>query len=325
MSGKIIKSSFKPARGLKNRHMSTMYQTLFRKIPKIMACRERLELPNNDFVDLDWVGEGDGPIVIVLHGLAGSLQSFYAAGIMLAIKACGWRGVIMYYRGTSSGPNRLLTHTHLGETESLNFLVNTLSQREPNTPLVAVGFSMGANLLLKWEGETAENNPLKAAAAVSVPFDLRLASNYMRSGFSNFYQQRLLRDMRFYIREKFAYRNVPDKLKNGLDKLDSIRSFWQFDDLITAPLHNYKDAAEYYYESSSRNYLKLIQRPTLILHARDDPFMPEVVIPNEFELADDVTIELSDYGGHVGFVSGTITKPVYWLEQRIPQFLAEYI
>lgn len=325
MAGSIIKSQFEPAKGLTNRHAQTMYQPLRRKIPVLSPRRERLELPNEDFVDLDWLGGETGPIVILLHGMAGSLNSPYAAGMMQYIVRQGWRGVIMYYRGTSGGPNRLLTHTHLGETETVNFLIRTLSQREPDTLLAAVGYSMGANILLKWEGEAAENNPLQAAAAVSPPFDLRRASNYMRSGTSSFYQWLLLRDLRNYFIEKYSYRNVPDILGCTLEDIKNIRSFWEFDDKITAPLHGYLDAADYYGNSSSINYLHAITKPTLIIHAKDDPFIPEACIPDAYQLSNTTVMELSDQGGHVGFVAGTIRKPLYWSEQRIIEFLQPYL
>lgn len=325
MSGKIINSQFKAAKGLANRHLQTLYQALFRKVPKLQVRRERLEFPGEDFFDMDWVGEGDGPIVLVLHGMAGSLRSSYATGIMQQIQKRGWRGVIMYYRGMSSGPNRLLTHTHLGETIGVDHLIRTLKAREPNTPLAAVGYSMGANLLLKWQGEVGEDNPLCAAVAVSAPFDLRRASNYMRYGFSSVYQWMLLRDLRSYIRDKFSYRKVPEKLRPGLEDLENIRSFWLFDDLITAPLHGFVDAADYYAHSSSRNYLPTISKPTLIISARDDPFMPESVLPSVTEVSSTTFLEISEQGGHVGFVAGTIRKPIYWLERRIPEFLEQYL
>ncbi len=325
MPGKLITSTFIAAKGLKNRHLQTMYQALFRKVPKIIGCRERLELPNDDFLDLDWVGKGDGPIVLILHGVAGSLQSYYAAGIMKTIQERGWRGVLMYYRGTSSGPNRLHTHTHLGETEGVDFVIKTLKAREPNTPLAVVGYSMGANLLLKWQGQAGESNPLCAAVAVSAPFDLRQASNYMRFGFSRLYQWSLLRELRQHIHEKFDYRKPPMAIKSSLQYLHTIRSFWQFDDLVTAPLHGFKDAADYYFHSSSRHYLLNIVKPTLIINAKDDPFMPESVLPSVDDISDVTELEITKHGGHLGFVAGTMRKPEYWLEQRIPEFLEKYL
>lgn len=325
MSGRIIHSQFVPAKGLANRHIQTLYQPLFRKVPKLTVRRERIEMPNQDFFEMDWVGEGDGPIVIVLHGMAGSLQSGYATGIMQQIQKRGWRGVIMYYQGTSSGPNRLLTHNHLGETTCLDYLIKILKEREPNTLLAAVGYSMGANLLLKWEGEAGLNNPLVAAVGVSAPFDLRQASNYIRFGFSSFYQFMLLRDIRRYIKEKFFCRYTPEQLREGLENLDNIRSFWHFDEVITAPLHGFVDAIDYYVHSSSRNYLSHIAKPTLIISSLDDPFMPSSVIPDKSELSPTTWLELSEQGGHVGFVAGTMRKPIYWLEQRIPKFLEQYL
>lgn len=325
MAGKIRKSTFQPAKCLSNGHLQTLAQPFFRKVSQLKPRRERIELPSEDFLDLDWVGEGDGPIVLVLHGMAGSLRSPYANGLMQKIQQRGWRGVIMYYRGTSSGPNRLHTHTHLGETESVDYVITTLQGREPNTPMAAVGCSMGANLLLKWEGEAGVNNTLRAAVAVSAPYDLRQASYHMRFGFSRLYQWILLKDLRNYIHEKYDYRSRPKALQPGFDQLETIRSFWQFDEKITAPLHSFRDAAEYYLYSSSRSYLTEITKPTLLIHAKDDPFMPESVIPSESELSDTTILELSEHGGHVGFIAGTLREPEYWLEKRIPEFLEEYL
>lgn len=315
-------SSFTPAWWLPNSHAQTIWASFLRRLPKLKMRRERLELPDGDFLDLDWVGPETGPRVLVLHGLGGCIDSAYAQGILHAITARGWRGVFMHFRGASGEPNRKARSYHSGETADTQFVVEELLRREPSSRLAAIGYSMGGNVLLKWLGETQGNNPLTAAVAVSVPFQLQIAANHMGSDTSGrFYQWWLLRGLRYAIIKKFQRLPAPIETKD----IYQLRSFLDFDNRVTAPLHGFKNAQDYYHQSSSRQYLKKIAIPTLIVHAKDDPFMIPDVVPGNEELSDKVTLELSEGGGHVGFVSGNNPwKPEYWLEQRIPDFLSHY-
>lgn len=303
-------------------HMQTLWARLMRRAPRPLLQRERMELPDGDFIDLDWMENGNGPIIIVLHGLEGSSDSPYARGILAAFERRGWRGVVMHFRGCSGEPNRLVRSYHSGDTGDLAYLIEVLRQREPHTPLATVGFSLGGNVLLKWLGKTGGQAPLCAAVAVSVPFVLHSAADRLQQGFSRLYQWQLMRSMRGAVTEKRCRMNLPIKVHD----LSTLKNFRDFDEHVTAPLHGFDNADHYYTVSSSRQYLKGITVPTLILHARDDPFMTEAAIPRHDELSETVTLELSPHGGHVGFVAGVWPwHPRYWLEERIPAYLAQYL
>jgi hypothetical protein len=185
-----------------------------------------------------------------------------------------------------------------------------------------VGVSLGGNVLLKWLGETADNNNLiDAAIAVSVPFELHKAASRIQQGFSRFYQWYFIKCLRERLVEKFEVTVPP--LNPAV--LSEVRTMYDFDDKITAPLHGFTGVDHYYTSSSSRQYLRNINVPTLILHAKDDPFMSSDVIPEPDELSPSITLEVTERGGHVGFVGGKYPwRPEYWLDQRIPEFLKEY-
>lgn len=319
------KKSFKPAWWLRNKHLQTIWPALCRRdIKNLTLERERLELPDGDFLDLEWAGKNEsGPLIIVLHGFEGSIDSHYARGMLQSIRKQGWRGVFMHFRGCSGEPNRLPRGYHSGETGDLDYLVRVLQRREHGTPMAAVGYSLGGNVLLKWLGETGDKNPLKAAIAISVPFDLHKACKRMESGLSRAYQWYLLKFARNRLTTKFTqFMGTP------LDpaSLDDVRSMRELDHKYTVPLHGFSSVDEYYTTASSGQYLADIKIPTLVLHAKDDPFMTEDVIPPEEKISEQVTMEVSESGGHVGFVSGNYPwRPEYWLEQRVPEFLRIFL
>jgi predicted alpha/beta-fold hydrolase len=229
----------------------------------------------------------------------------------------------MHFRGCSGEPNRLRHSYNAGSTSDLGYVINLLRQREPDIHLACVGYSIGGNVLLKWLGESGAAAPLQAAVAVSVPFLLSAAAERMQRGFSRIYQAYLLHHLRSSYRRKFRIQANPPV---SLSELRKLKDFFTYDDSVTAPLHGYTGVDDYYARASCRQYLKGIEIPTLILHASDDPFMLPSAVPTEDELSDSVILELSSSGGHVGFVSGSVPwRSVYWLEQRIPAFLAEYL
>lgn len=315
------KKLFKPAWWLPGPHLQTIWPTLCRKRTDLPLKRERFELPDGDFIDVDWAGE-EGPIVIILHGLEGSVHSPYAQGMLAAIVNNKWRGLFMHFRGCSGEPNRLPRSYHSGETRDLATIVHYLSKREPGVPMAAVGFSLGGNVLLKWLGETGENNILNAAIAISVPFELRKVSKRVQQGFSKLYQWHFLNCLRRRLEKKFEQYPVDLELPD----LYSLKTLWEFDEKITAPLHGFKSAEEYYFRSSSRQYLNKIQVPTLLVQSKDDPFMTQDVIPTPQELSEQVQLELTPGGGHVGFITGRYPwRTEYWLEQRVPAFLKAHL
>ncbi len=316
-------SCFSPAWWLRNRHLQTVWPTLFSRRADLATRRERFELADGDFLDLDWVGRDSGPIVVVLHGLMGSISSPYASGILRAIERQGWRGLFVHFRGCSGEPNRLPRAYHSGDTGDLAAVIEAVNQREPVTPIAAIGYSLGGNALLKWLSETGEVNPLRAAVAVSVPFDIEQVANSIHQGFSRIYERRLTRCLQEAVRSKIDRHG--DRIPVDREQLAQLVDFWSFDNAVTAPLHGFADARDYYQKSSARQFLPAIKTKTLILHAEDDPFMTPEVIPTPAELSDSTTLEVSKHGGHVGFVSGRWPWAArYWLEERVPAFLKEH-
>ncbi len=309
---------FRPAWWLRNAHLQTLFPYLLRPRPRVTLRRERIELPDGDFLDLDWTTGKDGPIVLILHGLEGSSRSKYARGLLKAVHERGWRGVIMHFRGCSGEPNRLPRSYHSGETGDPDFIVRLLRHRHPGTPLAVVGYSLGGNVLLKWLAEQGEAAPVDAAVAVSVPYRLADSANRLLHGFSRLYQIRLVMNLCDSFRRKRKRIAMP------IDPpLGRIKTFWDFDTAVTAALHGFRDAEHYYATVSSRQFLQQIHRPVLCIHARDDTFMFPRTVPETSELSAKVQLELTEHGGHVGFVGGRWPwKPRYWLEERIPEYLA---
>jgi predicted alpha/beta-fold hydrolase len=320
------RNDFKPAWWLRNPHLQTLWPALVRRPAQdVVLERERVELPDGDFIDLDWVNRGSTtPIVLILHGLEGSIQSHYAKGMMKQIAAQGWRSVFMHFRGCSEEPNRMARSYHSGDTKDVTYIVNLLRKREATVPIAAVGFSLGGNVLLKWLGETGASNPLTAAAAISVPFELKKCAKRIQKGLSRGYQWYFLKCLQERLIHKHQYvPNIPIRPDVAFKK---IKTMVEFDDQYTAPLNGFSDVEEYYAISSSRQYLLTIAVPTLILHAKDDPFMSETVIPDPEELSRHVRLEITDRGGHVGFVSGRYPwRPEYWLEYRVPEFFKDHL
>lgn len=318
----INKSKFKVKKFLSNAHFQSMWPTFIMKNkPSLNTRRERLELPDGDFIDLEWYGPETGPIIVMLHGVTGELNSPYVKYAMPRFAEFSWRSVLMYYRGFSGEDNRTTTTTHAGHTEDLQYLLDTLQQREPDTLLAAAGYSMGANILLKYLGEHGKNTPLKTAVAVSPPFQLRSIANRIRHGAGRFYQWYILKNLREFYQRKYRYRKAPFDIK----AIHTYNSFWTFDDRVTVPVNGFKGAVDYYRQASCMKYLINVSTPTLIIHAIDDSFMNPDVIPAEKDLSPDITLELSTNGGHLGFVNGSLFHPEFWLNQRIPEYFAKFL
>lgn len=309
---------FVPPWWLRGPHVQTLWAAKLRRRPRIATRPERLELPDGDFVDLAWTDDpgGSSPLVAVFHGLEGSIDSPYAAGILKALTAAGMAGVLMHFRSCSGAPNRLQRAYHAGDTGDIRHLLRLLAQRHPGRTLLGVGYSLGANALLCYLSEEADAASLSAAVAVSAPLELSACARRLQHGASRMYQGHLLRQLKRSALAKPQHVDAP--------LVRSCRTIEEFDDRITAPIHGFGDAETYYARCSSRPRLPQIRIPTLVLHAADDPFMTPEVVPPPGELPADspVRIELSDRGGHVGFVSGLGR---YWLEERIPEFLAGFV
>ncbi len=325
MNPKITPSTFLPAPLLQNPHLQTLYATFFRQ-EKIEGTRtEIFRLPDGDFIECVWYGEADGskPIVVLLHGLEGSVESSYIVGMMKALDRAGFVPVLMHFRGCGSQPNDLPRAYHSGDTADARGWIEHLHTLYPDAPLYAVGFSIGGNVLLKLLGEWGSNAPLVAAAAVSVPMQLDISADTLENGFAKIYQRHLLTPLKENLLQKYERFDMERYLGIDAARVKAIKTIREFDELYTAKIHGFASAEAYYKASSSRQYLRTIGVSTLILHAEDDPFMTPAVIPSSEELSDTVRLELSAHGGHVGFVSGSIFKPLYWFEERIGSFFQE--
>lgn len=325
----ISESTFKSVWWLTNAHAQTLYPSFSNRLKAPIDRCERLELPDGDFLDLAWAVNGlspQSPLVVLLHGLGGNVDSVYVARLLRVFNQAGYRGVLMHFRGASHEPNRLPQAYHSGDTNDLHYVMERLKRLEPDTKKAVVGISLGGNVLLKWLGEMGEQSLIQAAVAVSVPFQLQLVTDKVNQGFSRLYQAYLLRQLRFVFLKKLDIINTQFPLSK--QQLFSFKTLVAFDEHVTAPLHGFSSAEAYYQTCSSRQYLSGIATPTLIIHALDDPFMTPAAIPQAKELAGSVMLELSQQGGHVGFIAGDAenpNRPVYWLEQRIPGFLMDYL
>lgn len=325
---RIIHSTFEPANWLRNRHAQTIYPSLpwsWRTRPALR--REQLELPDGDITAVDWLAQADSmpdaaPLLVILHGLEGSAESSYARMLMEAARERGWRSCVLHFRDCGDYRNRLPRRYHAGETNDLRFFLNRLQaarqqSRNPG-PLLAVGYSLGGNVLLKYLGESATETPLSASTAVSVPLDLHQCAEALDIGFSRVYQRYLLKRMKSAVTRKFDRHTAAFDWQRAM----KARTFAEFDDAVTAPLHGFVGKQDYYDRCSSVHFLTGIRKPTLIINALDDPFMTRHVIPKPQQLSDQVTLEVAETGGHVGFVSGGPPwRPRFYLPKRILEFL----
>lgn len=318
LHGKIVQSAFQPHPLLNGAHLQTIAQ-LLRPVPRLALRRERLELADGDFVDVGWSGDhnSNGPLAILVHGLAGGFESKYLLGTARQLIALGWRTLILQLRGAGPEPNRLSRSYNQDDTEDLRYVWRLLRQREPAAFIASVGWSLGGNLMLKALAEEGEAAPIDLAAAASVPFKIRPCIERLRRGFSRVYQKHLLGFVKAALRRKHL--RVPQL---NLSAALAAQNFLEYDVAHTAPLAGYLDVEDYYTHASCGQFLKSIQRRTLVVHALDDPFMTADIVPGAEALSPHVTLEIARTGGHVGFISaGVFGQPYFWLERRLTQYL----
>lgn len=320
----IKKSSFKPAWWLKSPHLQTMAAKILRRKESIEVITETVELPDGDFVDLAWTEDPtlhpDKPIVYVLHGLEGSIDSHYAKGMMGSIKKRGWVGLLMHFRGCSGRPNRQGPSYHSGDTWDVHYCTELLIQRFPQREFAILGFSLGGNVLAKFLSENTQT-PYKSAAIICAPLHLKSCSYRISKGFSKVYQKYLVDMLRDSTKIKVDLNLLPNIEKSDLDKITTL---FEFDEKVTAPINGFDSADDYYAKASGLQVLHEIKHPTLIIHALDDPFLCHDYVQEITSDNNNLQVELSDHGGHVGFITGgNPFKPVYWLEHRVLDFIAE--
>ena len=320
-------SSFAPAWWIPGPHAQTLWGKFFRRTPEVPWRAERWDTPDGDFVDLHRVHAADAraPRLLLLHGLEGGLRSHYVGGIMSGAIERGWGADFLVFRSCGPELNRGRRFYHSGETGDLAHVVDRLRDEHPGAPLLLAGVSLGGNVLLKYLGERGGELPadVRAAATVSVPYDLDRGSRHISRGFSRVYERHFLRTLRRKALAKLA--QYPDLC--APDRVTAARTLYEFDDVLTAPVHGFESAADYYARSSSLRFLGGIRRPTLLLNAVDDPFLPADVLDEVRDVARENPVlhpEFVPRGGHVGFVGGRVPwRPDYWAEQRVVRFLAD--
>ncbi len=303
-------------------HLQTLYPVLLRRGAPMDYRRERWELADGDFIDADWVDTAPAaaPVVVVFHGLEGGSQSVYARDLMRRARAHGWRGVVPHFRGCSGAPNRLPRAYFAGDSAEIETILTRIHTHFPTAPLYAVGVSLGGNALLKWLGErgTDAARLVEKAAAISAPLDMRAAGNALDCGVNRFlYTAYFLATLKMKALAKAQ--RYPGLL--DADTIRAARTFRAFDTQVTAPLHGYRDAEDYWARTSSKQGLKNIAVPTLVLNAKNDPFLPAWALPKVNEVSSWVHLEQPEAGGHAAFPSGLGADGSAWLSARLMAFM----
>ncbi len=312
-------------------HSQTIHAAKWAPRPRVTYWRDRWETPDFDFIEIDWADDAtqelhlnqqdEIPLVVLFHGLEGNSDSQYARGLMQAVQARGWRGVVVHFRGCGGVINRLPRAYHSGDSTEIDWILRRFRSTRSG-PIYAAGVSLGGNALLKWLGEQGENarGVITCAAAVCAPLDLAATGNALAHGMNMVYTRQFLKTLKAKAITKMKrYPALCDRRR-----MLAARTLHEFDDLVTAPLHGFNDVDDYYARASSKPYLKSITAPTLVLNARNDPFLPARFLPTLEEVSAHVTLDIPATGGHVGFVSGPFPGNIEWLPQRLLQFFTAH-
>lgn len=288
--------------------MQTLRAALLPGFISITYRRERWEttpngIPDGDFIDVDFVDSRDpnSPLVILFHGLEGSSQSHYALTLMSEIQELGWMGAVPHFRGCSGENNRLLRAYHSGDAVELEWIIKKIAQEHPKRQLFACGISLGGNALLVWLGSHFPTTKIiKGAAAISVPFDLAASVETLSKGFNLIYTRHFLRTMK----QKALSKNLEPAFQMNLRNATTLG---EFDEAFTAPVHGFRDANDYWYQSSSKRFLHEIGVPTYLINAQNDPFFPTHLLPIPSQVSKWVQLNQPINGGHVGFNGKKLT------------------
>ena len=313
--------------------MQTLYAALFTPRPRVAYRRERWDTPDGDFIDLDWLRDAESgdrpriprpgsvadaaPLVVLFHGLEGCSTSHYSQALMAHVAGAGWHGVVVHFRGCSGELNRLPRAYHSGDSAEIDWILRRLAHVR-HAPVYAVGVSLGGNALLKWLGEHGTDAApfVSATAAISAPVDLMSAGEALGRGFNLIYTRAFLRTLKRKSLAKLAHH--PNLYDARLVR--NARTLREFDDVVTAPLHGFRNTDDYWTRASSKPWLARIGVRTLILNARNDPFLPAAALPASEQVSAAVVLEQPRQGGHVGFVTGPVPGHLDWLPQRIIRF-----
>lgn len=323
-------STFRAPWFARNPHLQTVWGKFVRPEAPVDARREIWQTPDGDDVVVIRANSErlDAPRFVLFHGLEGTERSHYVPSLFRAVAERGWAADLLLWRSCGGLPNHAARFYHSGETDDASWFLHRLAAMYPSAPLVACGVSLGGNVLTKLIGDTTLPLPpnLRAAVGVSVPFDLERGARYISQGVSSMYEKWFLRSLLVKAQEKAA--RYPDRFPS-LERIAGIRTLWEFDDLITGPLHGFEGATDYYTRSSAKHFVQSARIPLLLLSAADDPFLPSDVLDDVRERARGnalVETEFVSHGGHVGFLTGaTPIRLRSYLADRVPAFLAQFV
>ena len=321
----LLVPSYRAPAWLPGGHLQTLYAPLLAPRPRVLFHRARWDTPDGDFIDLDWTDDNrtaPATLVVLFHGLEGGSGSHYAAALMAAVHARGWRGVVVHFRGCSGELNRLPRAYHSGDSGEIDWILRRLKQQNAARALFATGVSLGGNALLKWLGEQQRGatTVVDAAATISATVDLMAAGDALGRGLNMIYTRNFLATMRRKTLAKLsAFPGLCDR-----DRMLASRTLREFDNIVTAPLHGFRNTDDYWTRASSKPLLRHITVPTLMINARNDPFLPAAALPSADEVSPAIITEFPAAGGHVGFVSGNFPGQLDWLPQRVTGFFAGF-
>ncbi|MFL9963892.1 alpha/beta fold hydrolase [Paraburkholderia sediminicola] len=326
---------------LPNRHAQTIVPSLFARRPAVSLRRERWDTPDGDFIDLDWVvhdGQSstsslapgaaaripaaDAPLFVLFHGLEGSSASHYAVSLMAAARDYGWHGVVPHFRSCSGTLNRLPRFYHLADSNEVDWVLRRLRAAHRG-PVVAAGVSLGGNVLLRWLGERRDEaaSVVAAAAAISTPIDVHAGGRALSQGFGLVYTRSFLKTLKQKAGQKLVqFPGLFDR-----DAMLASRTMYEFDNVVTAPLHGFRNTDEYWSTATTRPLLPHIQVPTLVLNARNDPFLPAGALPSRHEVSAAVELDQPRHGGHAGFMTGPFPGRIDWLSRRVFGYLEQHV
>ncbi len=309
--------SYRAPAWLPGGHAQTIWPIVRKGAPPAYR-RERWETPDGDFIDVDWLAaphDAGAPLVVLFHGLEGSSASHYAGALMHALARRGWGGAVPHFRGCSGAPNRLPRAYHSGDSAEIDWVLRRMRALFPQRTLFASGVSLGGNALLKWAGEQegAARDVVQAVAGVCAPLDLTAAGRALQQGFSLVYARHFLATLKVNAGAKLA--RFPSLFDGA--RMRAARNLYEFDDAVTAPLHGFRDAGDYWRRASSKPWLGGIRLPALVLNALNDPFLPREALPAQQDVAAAVTLEYPAGGGHAGFVAGPFPGHLDWLPLRL--------
>jgi predicted alpha/beta-fold hydrolase len=328
----ISQSAYRTPAWLPGGNLQTLYPALLARRPAVNYHRQRWDTPDGDFIDLDWTEHQDrgsgiespgSPLLVLFHGLEGSSRSHYALALMHAAIMRGWRGVVVHFRGCSGELNRLPRAYHSGDSAEIDWILRRLQQQQGGAPLYAAGVSLGGNALLKWLGEQGNTarTIVRSAAAMSAPVDLHAAGTALEQGFNMVYTKHFLVTMK---KKSLLKLRMHPRLFDAA-RVRAARTLREFDDLVTAPLHGFAGVDDYWTRASSKPWLSRIAVPTLLLNARNDPFLPATALPQPDEVSAAVSAVFTDAGGHVGFMAGIFPGRLDWPAQAMLGFMSAEI